>query len=60
MVMTGGGAGSCRRVMKVLGAVIWLEHSLPFEQEANPIMAGDPKLLQYFFTRKLFLEKVMP
>jgi hypothetical protein len=32
---------------------------LPFEQEANPIIAGDPKLvsLKYFFTRKLMFVK---
>jgi hypothetical protein len=32
---------------------------LPFEQEANPVIAGDPKLvnLKYFFTRKLLFVK---
>jgi uncharacterized protein (TIGR00730 family) len=32
---------------------------LPFEQEANPVIAGDPKLvsLKYFFTRKLMFVK---
>jgi hypothetical protein len=32
---------------------------LPFEQEANPWIASDPKLIsfKYFFTRKLFLVK---
>src|SRR5262249_59421038 len=32
---------------------------LPFEQEANPWIASDPKLVsfKYFFTRKLFLVK---
>ena len=32
---------------------------LPFEQEANPVIAGDHKLihLKYFFTRKLLLVK---
>ncbi len=32
---------------------------LPFEQEANPIIAGDPKLvhMKYFFTRKLMFVK---
>jgi uncharacterized protein (TIGR00730 family) len=32
---------------------------LPFEQQANPIIAGDPKLisLKYFFTRKLLFVK---
>lgn len=32
---------------------------LPFEQESNPIIAGDPKLvhMKYFFTRKLMFVK---
>lgn len=32
---------------------------LPFEQEANPVIAGDPKLvyMKYFFTRKLMFVK---
>lgn len=32
---------------------------LPFEQEANPVISGDPKLmnLRYFFTRKLVFIK---
>ncbi len=32
---------------------------LPFEQEANPVIAGDAKLmhLKYFFTRKLLFVK---
>jgi uncharacterized protein (TIGR00730 family) len=32
---------------------------LPFEQDANPIIAGDPKLvnMKYFFTRKLMFVK---
>lgn len=32
---------------------------LPFEQEANPVIAKDPKLInfKYFFTRKLFFLK---
>ena len=32
---------------------------LPFEQEANPVMAGDHKLvhMKYFFTRKLMFVK---
>jgi uncharacterized protein (TIGR00730 family) len=32
---------------------------LPFEQEANPVIRGDPKLmhLKYFFTRKLLFVK---
>jgi uncharacterized protein (TIGR00730 family) len=32
---------------------------LPFEQEANPVISGDPKLvhMKYFFTRKLMFVK---
>src|SRR5690606_23795390 len=32
---------------------------LPFEQAANPVIAGDPKLvhMKYFFTRKLMFVK---
>jgi len=32
---------------------------LPFEQDANPVIAGDPKLvhMKYFFTRKLIFVK---
>ncbi len=32
---------------------------LPFEQESNPVIAGDPKLvhMKYFFTRKLIFVK---
>jgi len=32
---------------------------LPFEQESNPVIAGDPKLvyMKYFFTRKLMFVK---
>lgn len=32
---------------------------LPFEQDANPVIAGDPKLvhMKYFFTRKLMFVK---
>jgi predicted Rossmann-fold nucleotide-binding protein len=34
-----------------------LNIQLPFEQEANQFIVGDPKLInfKYFFTRKLFL-----
>jgi predicted Rossmann-fold nucleotide-binding protein len=36
-----------------------LNIQLPFEQQANPFIEGDPKLIhfKYFFTRKLFLLK---
>lgn len=58
MVMTGAGGG----IMEAGNAGAGPEQSfglniqLPFEQGANPVMAGDPKLInfKYFFTRKLF------
>ncbi len=58
MVMTGAGGG----IMEAGNAGAGPEHSfglniqLPFEQGANPVMEGNPKLIQfkYFFTRKLF------
>ena len=58
MVMTGAGGG----IMEAGNAGAGPEHSfglniqLPFEQGANPVMTGDPKLInfKYFFTRKLF------
>jgi uncharacterized protein (TIGR00730 family) len=61
MVMTGGGGGIMQAGHEGAGR----EHSfglniqLPFEQQANPIIDGDPKLIhfKYFFTRKLFLLK---
>ncbi len=58
MVMTGAGGG----IMEAANLGAGREQSfglnvhLPFEQEANPYVDGDAKLLQfkYFFTRKLF------
>src|SRR5947209_13437010 len=40
-------------------ASIGINILLPFEQEANPVIAGDSKLmhLKYFFTRKLLFVK---
>lgn len=59
MVMTGGGGGIMQAGNEGAGQEnsFGLNIQLPFEQEANPIMEGDPKLLhfKYFFTRKLFL-----
>jgi uncharacterized protein (TIGR00730 family) len=60
-VVTGGGEG----VMKAahLGAgrerSIGVNILLPFEQPDNPVMAGNPRLIQtkYFFTRKLLFLK---
>ena len=57
MIITGGGDGIMGAAQRGAGA----EHSfglgirLPFEQRPNPIIEGDPKLINfnYFFTRKL-------
>jgi uncharacterized protein (TIGR00730 family) len=57
MVITGGGDGIMGAAQRGAGR----EHSfglnirLPFEQQANVIIEGDPKLINfnYFFTRKL-------
>lgn len=61
MVMTGGGGGIMQAGNEGAGREnsFGLNIQLPFEQEANPIMVGDPKLInfKYFFTRKLFLLK---
>lgn len=61
MVLTGGGGG----IMQAGNQGAGREHSfglninLPFEQEANPYIVNDPKLInfKYFFTRKLFFLK---
>jgi uncharacterized protein (TIGR00730 family) len=61
MVITGAASG----IMEAGHVGAGREHSigvnilLPFEQEANPIIAGDVKLmhLKYFFTRKLLFVK---
>ncbi len=58
MVMTGAGGG----IMEAGNAGAGPDHSfglniqLPFEQGANSVMTGNPKLInfKYFFTRKLF------
>ena len=61
MLMTGGGGGIMQAGNEGAGPEksFGLNIKLPFEQEANPFMVGDPKLIQYkyFFTRKLFLLK---
>src|SRR6202023_577234 len=57
MIITGGGDGIMDAAQRGAGR----EHSfglnirLPFEQQANVIIEGDPKLINfnYFFTRKL-------
>ena len=61
MVVTGAGPGIMQAAMDGAGR----EHSigvsirLPFEQGANPVIAGDDKYvsMKYFFTRKLMLVK---
>jgi len=61
LIVTGAASG----IMEAGHVGAGREHSmglnimLPFEQEANPIIAGDPKLvhMKYFFTRKLMFVK---
>ena len=61
MVITGAGGG----IMEAGHLGAGRDHSmglnilLPFEQSANPVIDGDPKLvtLKYFFTRKLMFVK---
>lgn len=61
MVMTGGGGGIMQAGNEGAGRnnSFGLNIQLPFEQQANPFIEGDPKLIhfKYFFTRKLFLLK---
>jgi uncharacterized protein (TIGR00730 family) len=57
MVITGGGGGIMQAVNEGAGS----EHSfgvnirLPFEQRANPVLEGNPRLItyKYFFNRKV-------
>jgi uncharacterized protein (TIGR00730 family) len=61
LVVTGAAFG----IMEAAHVGAGREHSmglnilLPFEQDANPVIAGDPKLvhMKYFFTRKLMFVK---
>jgi len=59
MVITGAGSGVMGAAQEGAGRErsFGLNIRLPFEQEANPWIAADPKLItfKYFFTRKLFL-----
>jgi uncharacterized protein (TIGR00730 family) len=59
MVITGAGSGIMGAAQAGAGREqsFGLNIRLPFEQEANPWIADDPKLInfKYFFTRKLFL-----
>lgn len=58
MVITGAGGGIMQAGNEGAGAAqsFGLNIQLPFEQGANPFIAGDHKLInfKYFFTRKLF------
>lgn len=61
MVMTGAGGGIMQAGNEGAGQdrSFGLNIQLPFEQGANPVVTGDPKLIdfKYFFTRKLFFLK---
>lgn len=61
MVVTGAGPGIMLAAMEGAGREnsFGVRIRLPFEDEANEIIAGDPKLvsMKYFFTRKLMLMK---
>lgn len=61
MVITGAAQGIMEAGHKGAGRThsIGVNILLPFEQEANAVIAGDPKLmhLKYFFTRKLLFVK---
>lgn len=61
MVVTGAGGGIMEAALRGSGRqmAMGLNILLPFEQQANPVIAGDPKLvsLKYFFTRKLMFVK---
>ena len=61
MVVTGAGPGIMQAGMEGAGRdkSIGVSIRLPFEQGANPVIAGDVKYvsMKYFFTRKLMLIK---
>ncbi len=61
MVVTGAGPGIMAAGAEGAGRErsIGVNIRLPFEQDANPFIAADPKLvsMKYFFTRKLMLMK---
>ena len=61
MVITGAGPGIMQAAMEGAGRdqSIGVSIRLPFEQGANPVIAGDAKYvsMKYFFTRKLMLVK---
>ncbi len=61
MVITGGGHGIMRACQEGAGRErsFGVNIKLPFEQDPNEIIHGDPKLMtfRYFFTRKLMFVK---
>ena len=61
MVVTGAASGIMEAGHRGAGreSSMGLNIMLPFEQSANPIILGDPKLvnMKYFFTRKLMFVK---
>src|SRR5437660_11446951 len=61
MVITGAGDGIMRAANEGAGRdnSFGVNILLPFEQEANPSIVDDPKLItfKYFFTRKLFFAR---
>jgi uncharacterized protein (TIGR00730 family) len=61
MILTGAGGGIMEAAHVGAGREMSMGVNimLPFEQEANPVIAGDDKLvhLKYFFTRKLLFVK---
>jgi uncharacterized protein (TIGR00730 family) len=61
MVVTGAGPGIMAAATEGAGPErsIGVRIRLPFEEEASPVLAADPKLvtMKYFFTRKLMLMK---
>jgi len=61
MVITGAGDGVMAAAQRGAGRErsFGLNIRLPWEQEANPVIADDPKLInfKYFFIRKLFFLK---
>ena len=61
MIITGAGPGIMEACQRGAGRErsFGINIRLPFEQEPNPIISGDPKHMdfRYFFTRKLFFLK---
>ncbi len=61
MTITGGGGGIMEAAQRGAGrdASFGVNIRLPFEQRPNPVIAGDPKLInfRYFFSRKVTFVK---